>query len=86
MNNVLRKFLDIFTLTYLDDILIYLKTEEEHKRHVRQVLNVLRNVHFLVQLKKCEFHKQKVRFLDYILTTSGIQINKFKVKTVVNWS
>ena len=84
VNDVLRKFLDIFTLTYLDDILIYLRTKKEHKEHVRQVLYVLKGVHLLIKLKKYEFYRQKVKFLSYILITNGIQMNEFKIQTVLN--
>ncbi|ERF69956.1 hypothetical protein EPUS_08767 [Endocarpon pusillum Z07020] len=85
VNDVLREFLDIFAVAYLDDILIYSKTEEEHKSHVKQVLRALKKAHLLVKLEKCEFHKKKVKFLGYILTTSGIQMDESKVKAVQDW-
>ena len=84
INDVLQKFLNIFVVIYLDDILIYSKTEEDYKKHVRQMFRVLKNVDLLIQLKKCKFNKQKVKFLEYILITSEIQMNEFKIKTVMN--
>jgi Reverse transcriptase (RNA-dependent DNA polymerase) len=85
VNDVLREFLDQFCVAYLDDILIYSETKEQHIGHVKQVLRALQQRHLLVKLEKCEFHKQSVAFLGYILTVNGIQMDESKVKAVLNW-
>jgi hypothetical protein len=57
MNDVLHEYLDIFTIVYLDDILIYSTNEEEHIKHVKLVLKKLEEYSLLLKLEKCEFHK-----------------------------
>ena len=56
INNVLREHLDIFVIAYLDDILIFSETLEEHKKHVHWVLKTLQDANLLVNLEKCAFH------------------------------
>ena len=85
VNDVLREYLDVFCVAYLDDILIYSKTLEEHIEQVRKVLRALQQKSLLVKLEKCEFHKQSVRFLGYILTINGIKMDPKKVEAVLNW-
>jgi Reverse transcriptase (RNA-dependent DNA polymerase) len=85
VNDTLKGYLDIFCVTYLDDILIYSETLEQHVEHVRKVLQALQSRHLLVKLKKCEFHKQSVKFLDYIMTINEIQMDSSKVEAVLNW-
>jgi Reverse transcriptase (RNA-dependent DNA polymerase) len=84
VNNTLKGYLDIFYIAYLDDILIYLETLEQHVEHVRKVLLALQSRHLLVKLEKCEFYKQSVKFLSYIMTINGIQMDPSKVETVLN--
>jgi len=85
VNDVLRDYLDQFCVAYLDDILIYSETLDEHIEHVRKVLRALQKKNLLVKLEKCEFHKQSVKFLGFILTINGIQMDEAKVKAVLDW-
>jgi hypothetical protein len=57
MNGVFRSYLDKFVIVFLDDILIYSKSEEEHKKHLRMVLQVLREHQLYAKLRKCSFYK-----------------------------
>ena len=57
INNILRKYLDMFIVVYLDDILVYSKTYEEHVQHIRYVLTMLRDVDLRIKLEKTEFYK-----------------------------
>ena len=57
MNDALHKYLDIFVIVYLDDILVYLTSEEEHIKHVQLVLDKLKEYSLLLKLEKCEFYK-----------------------------
>ena len=62
INNVLRPYLDIFIIAYLDDILIYLEDKKDYIKHVTKVLKALDEHSLRLKLKKCEFHKTKVDF------------------------
>jgi hypothetical protein len=57
INNVLRKYLDVFVVVYLDDILVYSKTYKEHVQHMRLILTTLRDANLRIKAEKTEFHK-----------------------------
>ena len=75
MNNTLRECLDIFAVVYLDDILVYSESEEEHVKHMKRILTLLKEANLLVKPEKCSFHVDKVDFLRYVITTEGISID-----------
>ncbi|KAI5606732.1 hypothetical protein C0J50_7543 [Silurus asotus] len=85
MNEVLRPYLQRFVMVYIDDILIYSRNLEEHHTHVRQVLGALRSHHLYLNLSKCEFHRPQTRFLGYVISFRGIQMDEGKVKAVWDW-
>ena len=85
INNVLREYLDVFVIVYLDDILVYSKNVKDHVTHVRKVLQKLQEHHLQVDPEKCVFHTKKVEFLGYIITTEGVEMSKEKVKAVLDW-
>jgi hypothetical protein len=85
INNVLREYLDIFVVAYLDDILIYSETEEEHVRHVKQVLRALDKYYLRLKPQKCKFHQQEVAFLGYIVGANGIRMSEEKIQVVRDW-
>ncbi len=83
INKILAEKLDVFVIVYLDDILIYTKSEgEKHVQAVRWVLNQLRKHSLYANLKKCRFHQNEVRFLGYIVSHQGIQMEEERIKTV----
>jgi len=82
---VLRLFLENFVILYLDDILIYSKTKEEHHQQVHQVLEKLLENDLYAKLKKCEFDKDKVEFLGYVLSGEGIATNPKKSSSIKEW-
>ncbi|RYP42432.1 hypothetical protein DL768_010341 [Monosporascus sp. mg162] len=82
---ILRKFLDKFVFVYLDDILIYSETLEEHKRHVAQVLEALEKANLLVNAEKSVWHTRKLDFLGFTITLGQIQIQDFKIEAVKSW-
>ena len=84
-NDIFRDFLDIFIIVYLDDILIYSRTQEEHDMHVRQALQRLREYGLYAKLEKCNFDQRQVEFLGYTISSSGISMDPAKVKTVLDW-
>jgi hypothetical protein len=67
MNKMLHEFLDDFVVVFLDDILIYSKSEEEHERHLHLVLDALRKNQFYGKLKKCAFWLSEVAFLGHVI-------------------
>ena len=85
MNDVLIDYLDNFCIAYLDDILIYSESEAEHIRHVRKVLERLRQAGLQVDIKKSEFHVTRTKYLGYILTNKGLEVDPDKVEALRNW-
>jgi hypothetical protein len=67
-------------IVYLDDILIYSRTEEKYKKHVKKILRRLINKNLRIKIKKTKFHAKKVDFLDFIIDQEGVKINKKKYK------
>src|SRR6266511_2123677 len=85
MNDVFREFLDDFVIVYLDDILIYSKTREEHLQHLHHVLQTLRKHHLYAKFSKCEIFKQKVEYLGHYISSEGISVDLRKVNAVKEW-
>jgi len=86
ITNTIREALDDFVLADLDDILIYSNLEEEHEEHIKWVMQHLLEVGFYLKPNKCEFHKETIRYLGLIISTTGILMDENKVETVRNWS
>ena len=84
INRVFKPYLDQFVVVFIDDILVYSKSREEHERHLSIVLQTLRNKQLYAKLKKCEFWLDKVSFLGHVVTKDGISIDPGKVD-VSNW-
>lgn len=85
INNVLREYLDHSAVVYLDDILVYSKTFDEHIIHVNQVLRKLYEADLFAQLDKCEFHKSEVEWLGFVLGSNGIGMDPSKVEAITSW-
>ena len=77
--------LNKFVIVYLDDILIYSRTKEEHLQHVRTVLSTLRKHKLYDKLKKCELAQQQVEYTGYFISGKGISVNPRKVYTTKKW-
>ena len=86
INKILAEKLDIFIIVYLDDIFIYIEDPGQgHVKAVRWVLNVLRKHRLFANLKKCQFHKDKVCFLGYVVLAEKVRIEDEQIKAVKNW-
>jgi hypothetical protein len=85
INEVLRPFLDIFCTAYIDDILIYSDTLQDHRQHVKTVLQALKDAGLHCDIKKCEFEVTEVTYLGMIVSTSGVQMDPRKVQCIVDW-
>ena len=85
INNILPEHLDIFVIAYSNNILVYFKTKEKHIKHVNIVLELLIQRNLLFKSKKCEFHKKKINFLNFIVGNDTIRMNSAKIQTVRKW-
>ena len=86
INKILAKKLNIFVIVYFNDIFIYTKDPgQAHVKAVRWVLEELRKNSFFANLKKCRFHKEKVRFLGYVVSSQKVRMEEKKIDAVKNW-
>ena len=85
MNSVFMPELDKFVIVFIDDILIYSNTEEDHANHLRVVLQRLRDHHLYAKFSKCEFWLDSVKFLGYTISSKGISVDPSKVQEVMDW-
>ena len=85
MNKVLQPLLDCFVVVYLDDIVVYSTTLEEHAQHLQQVLQVLRDNELFLKLEKCSFAQQEVEFLSYKIAGGKLMMENAKVKAILEW-
>ncbi|XLU29618.1 hypothetical protein S245_065684, partial [Arachis hypogaea] len=85
MNRIFHPYLDKFVVVFIDDILIYSKTEDEHAEHLRTVLQILKDRKLCAKLSKCEFWKSEVKFLGHVVSKQGIAVDPAKVEAVMNW-
>jgi hypothetical protein len=86
MNKVFMEELDKFVVVFIDDILIYSRSAEEHGQHLRIVLGKLWHHQLHAKFSKCEFWLWKVSFLGHILTIEGVAMDPEKVIVVANWN
>ena len=77
--------LDKFVVVFIDDILIYSKSKEEHEEHLRIVLQRLRDHQLYAKFSKCAFWLEEVQFLGHVLSAEGIAVDPSKVEEVLNW-
>ncbi|WVZ75631.1 hypothetical protein U9M48_023668 [Paspalum notatum var. saurae] len=85
MNSVFMNELDKFVVVFIDDILVYSKSEEEHEEHLRTVLTRLREHQLYAKFSKCAFWLREVSFLGHILSEKGVAVDPSKVEDVLNW-
>ncbi|GJV57292.1 putative reverse transcriptase domain-containing protein [Tanacetum coccineum] len=85
MNRIFHEYLDKFVIVFIDDILVYSKSEEEHERHLRIVLEILRQKKLYAKFSKCEFWLQQVAFLGHIVSADGIIMDPSKVEAITKW-
>jgi len=85
INKILRRYIDKFCVVYLDDILIYSETKEEHERHVHTILRALNQAGMILNLDKCRFFTNEIRFLSHIIDANGSRPNPRNVEKILNW-
>jgi len=72
-------------VVYIDDILIFSKTAEEHVDHVHKILDLLRDNHYHIKLSKCEFEQKEVKFLGHMIGADGVKVDPAKVAVINGW-
>jgi len=85
MNRIIRPFLDKFVVIFIDGILIYSRTHEEHAEHLRTVLSILREKQLYAKLSKCKFWMTTVQFLGHVISAQGISVDPSKVEAILKW-
>ena len=84
INSILGEHLDEFIIAYLNNIIIYLKSKEEHRKYIKQVLKRLQKEQILVAIKKYKFFTQKTNFVGFIIKLGQLSIDPKKIKAIVN--
>ena len=85
MNKIFMPYLDKFVIVFIDDILIYSKTKDDHAKHLRIALQVLREHQLYAKFSKCQFWLDKVEFLGHVISKDGIAVDPAKVEAVLEW-
>jgi hypothetical protein len=85
MNSIFMEELNKFVVVFIDDILVYSKSMEEHEEHLRVVLQRLRDHRFYTKFSKCKFWIDEVPFLGHVISPEGIMVDPGKVKDVLDW-
>jgi reverse transcriptase-like protein len=85
INDTFIDYLDDFLTAFIDDLLIYSNNELEHEEHVKRVLTRLREAGLQASINKCEFHVKRTKYLGFIVTTEGIEVDPEKTAVIQNW-
>ena len=85
INHVLYNCLDEYTVTYLDNILIFSRILEEHKKHIAQVLEKLQKENLILQPDKYQFYTQETEYLEYLVILEGLKMHPDKIKAIIKY-
>ncbi|GJS57748.1 putative reverse transcriptase domain-containing protein [Tanacetum coccineum] len=85
MNRVCKTYLDKFVIVFIDDILIYSKSKEEHSENLKIILDLLKKEKLYAKFSKCDFWLESVQFLGHIINREGVHVDPAKIKAIKNW-
>nr|GEX10843.1 putative reverse transcriptase domain-containing protein [Tanacetum cinerariifolium] len=85
MNRVCKPYLDKFVIVFIDDILVYSKDKEEHGKHLKIILELLKKERLYAKFSKCDFWLDSVQFLGHVIDRSGVHVDPAKIEAIKNW-
>ncbi|GKF76721.1 putative reverse transcriptase domain-containing protein, partial [Tanacetum coccineum] len=85
MNRVCKPYLDKFMIVFINDILIYSKSDEEYAEHLKLILKLLKKEELYAKFSKCEFWLSKVQFLGHVIDSEGIHVDPSKIELIKDW-
>ncbi len=85
IHGVLRLYLDITVIVYLDDVFVFLRNPSQHEKHVREVLKTLFKAGLYAKLSKCLFSVTRISFLGFVLIDKGVKMEEVRISTILNW-
>nr|GEV01637.1 hypothetical protein [Tanacetum cinerariifolium] len=86
MNRLCKPYLDKFVIMFIDDILVYSKDEEEHKKHFKIILELLKKERLYIKFSKCNFWLDSIQFLGHVIDRSGVHVDLAKIEAIKNWA
>nr|GFA15093.1 putative reverse transcriptase domain-containing protein [Tanacetum cinerariifolium] len=86
MNRVCKPDLDKFVIVFIDDILVYSKDEEEHRKHLKIILELLKKERLYAIFSKCDFWMNSTQLLGHVINHNGVHVDPAKIKTIRNWA
>ncbi|GJS25668.1 putative reverse transcriptase domain-containing protein [Tanacetum coccineum] len=85
-NRVCKPYLDKFVIVFIDDILVYSEDEEEHGKHLKIILELLKKERLYAKFLKCDFWLDSVQFLGYVIDRSGVHVDLAKIESIKSWA
>ncbi|GJT09298.1 putative reverse transcriptase domain-containing protein [Tanacetum coccineum] len=86
MNRVCKPYLDKFVIVFIDDILVYSKDKEEHGKHLKIILELLKKERLYAKFSKCDFWLDSVQFLGHVIDRNGVHVDPAKIEAIRNWT